>query len=78
MGIDPLQYGILLVMAVGIGVFLPPAGIGYYVACAIGGAPTNTTMRPCLIYNIWLVLGLIVGMLLPPITLAVPHAFGFR
>ncbi len=78
MGIDPLQYGILLVMAVGIGVFLPPVGIGYYIACAIGDAPTNKTMRPSLIYNVWLVLGLIVVMLVPAITLAVPHAFGFR
>ncbi len=78
MGIDPLQYGILLVMAVGIGVFLPPVGIGYYIACAIGEADTNKTMRPSLMYNIWLVLGLIVVMLVPAITLAVPHAFGFR
>ncbi len=78
MGIDPLQYGILLVMAVGIGVFLPPVGIGYYIACAIGGAPTNRTMRPSLVYNVWLVLGLVVVMLVPAITLAVPHAFGFR
>lgn len=78
MGIDPLQYGILLVMAVGIGVFLPPVGIGYYIACAIGDAPTNKTMRPSFLYNIWLVLGLIVVMLVPAITLAVPHAFGFR
>jgi tripartite ATP-independent transporter DctM subunit len=78
MGIDPLQYGILLVMAVGIGVFLPPVGIGYYIACAIGDAPTNSTMRPSMIYNVWLVLGLIVVMLVPAITLAVPHAFGFR
>jgi C4-dicarboxylate transporter, DctM subunit len=65
-------------MAVGIGVFLPPVGIGYYIACAIGEAPTNRTMRPSLIYNIWLVLGLIVVMLIPAITLAVPHAFGFK
>jgi len=78
MGIDPLQYGILLVMAVGIGVFLPPVGIGYYIACAIGEAPTNATMRPSLVYNVWLVIGLVVVMLVPAITLAVPHAFGFR
>jgi tripartite ATP-independent transporter DctM subunit len=78
MGIDPLQYGILLVMAVGIGVFLPPVGIGYYIACAIGDAPTSKTMRPSLMYNVWLVFGLIVVMLVPAITLAVPHAFGFR
>ena len=78
MGIDPLQYGILLVMAVGIGVFLPPVGIGYYIACAIGEAPTNATMKPSLIYNVWLVIGLVVVMLVPAITLAVPHYFGFR
>jgi len=78
LGIDPLQYGILLVMAVGIGVFLPPVGIGYYIACAIGEAPTNKTMKPSLVYNVWLVVGLVVVMLVPAITLAVPHAFGFK
>ena len=56
-GIDPLQYGIVLTMAVGIGVFLPPVGIGYYVACAIGEAPVNATMRPALIYSAFLVVG---------------------
>jgi TRAP-type C4-dicarboxylate transport system permease large subunit len=35
-GIDPLYFGILLTMAVGIGVFMPPIGIGYYMACAVG------------------------------------------
>ena len=78
MGIDPLQYGIILTMAVGIGVFMPPVGIGYYVACAIGDAPPNATMRPSLIYNVSLVLGLIVVILFPIITLAVPHYFDFH
>ena len=78
MGVDPLQYGIILTMAVGIGVFMPPVGIGYYVACAIGDAPPNATMRPSLAYNVSLVLGLVVVILVPEITLAVPHFFGFR
>ena len=78
MGIDPLQYGIILTMAVGIGVFMPPVGIGYYVACAIGDAPPNATMRPSMVYNISLVLGLVVVILFPAITLAVPHFFDFH
>ena len=78
MGIDPLQYGIILTMAVGIGVFMPPVGIGYYVACAVGDAPPNATMRPSLAYNVSLVLGLIVVILFPVITLAVPHYFDFH
>ena len=78
MGVDPLQYGIILTMAVGIGVFMPPVGIGYYVACAIGDAPPNATMRPSMVYNVSLVLGLVVVILFPAITLAVPHFFDFH
>ena len=77
-GIDPLQYGIVLTMAVGIGVFLPPVGIGYYVACAIGEAPVNATMRPSFIYSAFLVLGLVIVVLFPQITTWVPHLFGMH
>jgi C4-dicarboxylate transporter DctM subunit len=77
-GVDPLQYGIVLTMAVGIGVFLPPIGIGYYVACAIGEAPVNATMRPSMIYNAFLVLGLVIVVLFPQITISVPHFFGMH
>ncbi len=77
-GVDPLQYGIVLTMAVGIGVFLPPVGIGYYVACAIGEAPVNATMRPSVIYSAFLVLGLVIVVLFPSITTWVPHLFGMH
>jgi C4-dicarboxylate transporter, DctM subunit len=77
-GVDPLQYGIVLTMAVGIGVFLPPIGIGYYVACAIGEAPVNPTMRPTLIYSAFLVLGLVIVVLFPRITTWVPSLFGMH
>ncbi len=77
-GVEPLQYGIVLTMAVGIGVFLPPIGIGYYVACAIGEAPVNATMRPSLIYSGFLVLGLVLVVLFPQITTWVPHFFGMH
>ena len=77
-GVDPLQYGIVLTMAVGIGVFLPPIGIGYYVACAIGEAPVNATMRPSLIYSGFLVIGLVIVVLFPQITTWVPHLFGMH
>lgn len=77
-GVDPLQYGIVLTMAVGIGVFLPPVGIGYYIACAIGEAPVNATMRPSIIYSAFLVLGLLIVVLFPSITTWVPHLFGMQ
>ncbi len=78
MGVDPLQYGILLVMAIGIGVFMPPIGIGFYVACAIGEAPAAVTMRPSLIYTVFLLAGLVAAIVFPEVTLSLPHALGLR
>ena len=78
LGIDPLQFGILLIMATGIGVMMPPVGIGFYIACAIGEAPINATMRPSFFYNIFLFLGLIIVVLFPEITLWLPRQFGMR
>ncbi|HEX8012277.1 MAG TPA: TRAP transporter large permease subunit [Casimicrobiaceae bacterium] len=74
-GIEPLQYGMVLAIAMGIGVFMPPIGIGYYVACAIGEAPVNKTMRPALLYTLFLIVGLIVVILFPQLTVWLPHSF---
>jgi tripartite ATP-independent transporter DctM subunit len=77
-GVEPLQYGILLTMAMGIGVFLPPVGLCYYVACAVGEASASTTMRPAFIYNAFLLLGVIVVIVFPQITVWLPHLLGMR
>ena len=76
--LDALQFGILLVMPIGIDAFMPPVGIGYYQACALGDAPTGPTMWPSLIYTIFLLLGLVVAVLFPQITLWLPHVFGLH
>jgi tripartite ATP-independent transporter DctM subunit len=78
LGVDPLQFGILLIMATGIGVMMPPVGIGYYISCAVGEAPVNATIRPSLFYNVFLILGLAIVILFPQITLWLPHQFGLR
>ena len=35
-GVDDVHYAIVVILAMGIGLFAPPVGIGYYTACAIG------------------------------------------
>ena len=39
LGISGLHYGIVLLIAMGVGAFLPPLGVGFYIACAIARAP---------------------------------------
>ncbi len=50
LGIDPLQYGIIMCEAFGIGIILPPIGIALYVACALSGAQIEKASKPLLWY----------------------------
>ena len=77
-GVDPLQFGILLIMATGIGVMMPPVGIGFYIACTVGDAPIVPTMRASLVYNLFLLVGLAVVVLLPQVTLWLPRLLGLH
>ena len=43
-GINELHFGVVLVIAMGIGLFAPPLGLGLYGACLIGGVPIETTV----------------------------------
>ena len=60
MGINDVHYAMVVVLAMGIGLFAPPFGVGYYAACAIGKVSPDAAMR-----RIWPYLGaLIVGLIL--------------
>jgi tripartite ATP-independent transporter DctM subunit len=77
LGIGPLHYGVVLVIAMGIGLFAPPLGLGLYGACLIGGVPIEVTVRPMLGYLGLLLCCLLVIAFVPAITLWLPHAIGY-
>ena len=72
-GVDPLHYGIVLLVAMGIGAFLPPLGVGFYIACAVVRADVDRATRAMVPYFLVLVLGTVVVAFVPWFTLAVPH-----
>ena len=77
-GISPLHYGIVLVIAMGIGAFMPPAGVGFYVCCAIQRTEVEPASRAMMPYLGVLIAGLLVVAFVPALTLVLPHAFGFH
>jgi len=77
LGIAPLHYGVVLVIAMGIGLFAPPLGLGLYGACLIGGVPIEATVRPMLLYLGLLVLCLLAIAFLPALTMLLPRAAGY-
>lgn len=77
-GVNGLQFGIVIVIAMGIGAFAPPMGIGFYVACGIGGTEASRVMPRTVPYLAVLILGLVVIALVPQITLWLPHLAGLE
>jgi tripartite ATP-independent transporter DctM subunit len=77
LGIDPLHFGVVLVTAMGIGLFAPPLGLGLYGACLIGNVPIEQTVKPIVGYLGLLLLCLLVVAFVPAISTALPRAFGY-
>ena len=65
MGVHEVHYAMVVVLAMGIGLFAPPFGVGYYAACAIGRVDPREGMRPILGYVLALLVGLAVVTAFP-------------
>jgi tripartite ATP-independent transporter DctM subunit len=77
LGVDPLHYGIILVIGMGIGLFAPPLGLGLYGACLIGGVKIEETVKPILKYLGLLLICLILIAFIPELSTALPRALGY-
>jgi tripartite ATP-independent transporter DctM subunit len=75
-GVNSLHYGIVIIIAVGIGAFVPPAGVGFYICCAIMHTKIEDASRAMIPYLLCLIVGLLIVSLVPWLTLVVPRAFG--
>jgi len=74
-GIDTLQYGIVLIISMGLGTFLPGIGIGMYVACSVGGVSMDRVTPRMVPYLGVLVFGLLLVAYIPSISLYLPQLF---
>ncbi|HEV2641800.1 MAG TPA: TRAP transporter large permease, partial [Candidatus Elarobacter sp.] len=68
-GINEVHYAIVVVLAMGVGLFSPPVGIGFFSASAIGKANPENVVRPMIPYLIALLVGLLIVAYVPWISL---------
>ncbi|MBV9440690.1 MAG: TRAP transporter large permease, partial [Candidatus Eremiobacteraeota bacterium] len=68
-GINEVHYAIVVVLAMGVGLFSPPVGIGFFAASAIGKANPEEVVRPLIPYLVALLIGLLIVAFVPWITL---------
>jgi tripartite ATP-independent transporter DctM subunit len=75
MNIDLIHYSIVVTAATGIGLFLPPIGVGLFVACGIAGVSIDKVSREMLPYIWMLMFGLLIVIMFPWLTLVLPRLF---
>ena len=56
-GVHEVHYAMVVVLAMGIGLFAPPFGVGYYAACAISRIHPDEGMGPIVGYIVALLIG---------------------
>ncbi len=68
-GVHEVHYAMIVILAMGIGLFAPPFGVGYYAACAIGRVDPAEGIKPIWGYLLALLVGLIIVAIFPWISI---------
>jgi tripartite ATP-independent transporter DctM subunit len=68
-GVHEVHYAMIIILAMGVGLFAPPFGVGYYAACAIGRVDPAEGIRPIWGYMLALLAGLIIVAIFPWISI---------
>jgi tripartite ATP-independent transporter DctM subunit len=68
LGIHDIQYAMVVVSSMNIGLMLPPVGVGFYVACKIGDGDPSEVMRAIWPYIAALLVGVIIIAAVPAIS----------
>ena len=69
LGINEVHYAMVVILSMGVGLFAPPFGVGYYSACAVSRIHPDEGMKPIVGYMLALLAGLIVVAAVPWISI---------
>src|SRR6266404_2595132 len=64
-GVHEVHYAMVVILAMGIGLFAPPFGVGYYAACAISRINPDEGMKPIVGYMVALLIGTLIVAAVP-------------
>ena len=75
LGMDPVQFGVVMILNLGIGLVTPPVGAVLFVGCAVGGIPIERSIRSLWPFYIAMVCVLLLVTAIPTISLGLPGLF---
>jgi tripartite ATP-independent transporter DctM subunit len=76
LGMDPLQFGMMMMFNLGLGLCTPPVGTCLFVGCAVGKLPMEKAVRTIWPFYIAIFLALMLTTFIPAISLTLPNLIG--
>lgn len=72
-GIDPIHFGIIMIVNLAVGMLTPPIGVNLFVACQIGKLRIDQILKPLIPFYFVLLVDILLISYLPQISLWLPN-----
>jgi tripartite ATP-independent transporter DctM subunit len=69
-GIDPVHFGLIMIVNLAVGMVTPPVGVNLFIACGIARVSMEQLMRPLAVFLMVLIVNLMIISYVPGISLA--------
>lgn len=77
LGMDPVHFGIMMILNLSVGLCTPPVGTVLFVGCAVAKLSITQLIRPLLPFYAAMIFSLVVVTWFEEISLLLPRIFGF-
>ncbi|MGQ1947917.1 TRAP transporter large permease [Geofilum sp. OHC36d9] len=77
LGLDPIHFGIIMILNLNIGLCTPPVGSVLFIGCSVANMKIQNVIKPMIPFYIAMIVVLMIITFFPSITMFVPHLFGF-
>ncbi|MCR4268098.1 TRAP transporter large permease [Nitratireductor sp. ZSWI3] len=74
-GVDPVQFGIIMMMNLGLGLCTPPVGACLFVGCVIGGVKIQDAVKTIWPFYLAILVALMLTTYVPAISMTLPSLF---
>lgn len=76
LGMDPIQFGVMMMMNLGLGLCTPPVGACLFVGCAIGDVPIEKAVKSIWPFYLAILVSLMLVTFVPAVSMTLPNLLG--
>ncbi len=77
LGVNPIHFGIMMVMNLSVGLCTPPVGSVLFVGCSVAGLPITKVIKPLIPMFAAMIVALLLVTYIPELSLSIPEFFGY-